>query len=140
MIQKRLKDEGRTNNATRSSLSRGRPRLVGAAKYYSALGAPPASLPPTVGFGFTEKRAEARYRLDSETRVRLGAFLAVFVAMALWGVIAPRRPLALGRSWRWPNNLGVPPFNAILLRVLMPGAAVAVAPACQIQYFDLFHH
>jgi hypothetical protein len=65
--------------------------------------------------------------LDSETRIRLGAFLGVFVAMALWEVFAPRRPLAPGRSWRWPNNLGVTVLNAILLRVLLPGAAVAVA-------------
>jgi len=77
--------------------------------------------------------------LDSETRVRLGAFLAVFVAMALWEVIAPRRPLALGRSWRWPNNLAVTAFNAILLRVLMPGAAVAVAAAGEIKYWGLFN-
>ena len=77
--------------------------------------------------------------MDSETRVRLGAFLAVFVAMALWEVIAPRRPLALGRSWRWPNNLGVTAFNAILLRVLMPEAAVAVAAAGEIKYWGLFN-
>ena len=78
--------------------------------------------------------------MDSETRVRLGAFLGVFVVMALWEVIAPRRPLALGRSWRWPNNLGVTAFNAILLRVMMPGAAVAVAAAGDIKYWGLFNN
>jgi len=78
--------------------------------------------------------------LDSETRIRLGAFLGVFVGMALWEVIAPRRPLGLGRSWRWPNNLGVTAFNAILLRVLMPGAAVAVAAAGEIKHWGLFNN
>jgi len=78
--------------------------------------------------------------LDSETRIRLGAFLGVLVGMALWEVIAPRRPLGLGRSWRWPNNLGVTAFNAILLRVLMPGAAVAVAAAGEIEHWGLFNN
>ena len=61
--------------------------------------------------------------MDSETRIRLGAFLGVFVAMALWEVFAPRRPLALGRSWRWPNNLGVTALNAILLRAPAAGGS-----------------
>ena len=78
--------------------------------------------------------------MDSETRIRLGAFLGVFVAMALWEVFAPRRPLAPGRSWRWPNNLGVAAFNAILLRVLMPGAAVAVAAAGELEHWGLFNN
>ena len=78
--------------------------------------------------------------MDSETRIRLGAFLGVFVAMVLWEVFAPRRPLAPGRSWRWPNNLGVAAFNAILLRVLMPGAAVAVAAASEIEHWGLFNN
>jgi sterol desaturase/sphingolipid hydroxylase (fatty acid hydroxylase superfamily) len=78
--------------------------------------------------------------LDSETRIRLGAFLGVFLAMALWEVVAPRRPLTLGRFWRWPNNLGVTALNAILLRALIPGAAVAVAAAGEIGHWGLFNN
>jgi sterol desaturase/sphingolipid hydroxylase (fatty acid hydroxylase superfamily) len=78
--------------------------------------------------------------LDSETRIRLGAFLGVFVAMALWEVFAPRRPLALGRSWRWSNNLGVTALNAVLLRILLPGAAVAVAAAGELEHWGLFNN
>jgi len=78
--------------------------------------------------------------LDSETTVRLGAFLGVFVAMALWEVCAPRRPLTLGRSRRWPNNLGVAALNAILLRVLLPAAAVAVAAAGEFKHWGLFNN
>lgn len=78
--------------------------------------------------------------MDSETRIRLGAFLGVFVAMALWEVFAPRRPLALGRSWRWSNNLGVTVLNAVLLRLLLPGAAVAVATAGELEHWGLFNN
>jgi sterol desaturase/sphingolipid hydroxylase (fatty acid hydroxylase superfamily) len=78
--------------------------------------------------------------LDSETRIRLGAFLGVFVAVALSEVLVPRRPLTLGRSWRWPNNLGVTALNAILLRVPLPGAAVAVATAGELEHWGLFNN
>lgn len=78
--------------------------------------------------------------MDSETRIRLGAFLGVFVAMALWEVFAPRRSLALGRSWRWSNNLGVTVLNAVLLRILLPGAAVAVAAAGELEHWGLFNN
>lgn len=78
--------------------------------------------------------------MDVETRIRLGAFLGVFVAMASWEVLARRRPLTLGRSWRWPNNLGVTALNAILLRFLMPGAPVAVAAAAEVEHWGLFNN
>ncbi len=78
--------------------------------------------------------------MDGETTIRLGAFLGVFAAMALWEVFAPRRPLAFDRSWRWPNNLGVTVLNAVLLRVLLPGAAVAVAAAGEVEHWGLFNN
>ena len=78
--------------------------------------------------------------MDSETRIRLGAFICVFVAMALWEVFAPRRPLVLGRSWRWPNNIGVAVLNAMLQRVLLPAAAVAVASAAELEHWGLFNN
>lgn len=78
--------------------------------------------------------------MDSETTVRLGAFLGVLGAMALWEVFAPRRPLTLVRSWRWPNNLGVAALNATLLRVLLPSAAVAVAAAGELKHWGLFNN
>jgi len=72
--------------------------------------------------------------------IRLGAFLGVLVAMALCEVFAPRRPLTLARSWRWPNNLGVAAINATLLRVLLPAAAVAVGAAAQLKHWGLFNN
>ncbi|MGH7915052.1 MAG: sterol desaturase family protein [Candidatus Binataceae bacterium] len=60
--------------------------------------------------------------------------------MALWEVFAPRRPLVLGRSWRWPNNIGIAVLNAMLLRVLLPAVAVAVAAAGEIEHWGLFNN
>ena len=36
-----------------------------------------------------------------ETLLRLGLFGAVFVAMAVWEFLTPRRSQAIGRGWRW---------------------------------------
>ncbi len=83
---------------------------------------------------------EGPYRLDSETTVRLGAFLCVFAAMALWEVLAPRRPLALGRSRRWPNNIGVAVLNAALLRTLLPAAAIAIAGIGELEGWGVFNN
>jgi sterol desaturase/sphingolipid hydroxylase (fatty acid hydroxylase superfamily) len=65
--------------------------------------------------------------LAGEPWIRLGISAAVFAAMAGWEVVAPRRPQAIGRWLRWPNNLGVVIIDTILLRLLFPAAAVSVA-------------
>lgn len=64
-----------------------------------------------------------------EPVVRLSAFIAVFVAMALWELAAPRRRSLLGRQRRWPHNLGLLLVDIVAVRVLVPGAAIAVAIA-----------
>jgi sterol desaturase/sphingolipid hydroxylase (fatty acid hydroxylase superfamily) len=64
---------------------------------------------------------------EFEGLIRLGAFLTVFIAVALWEVLAPRRRQEFGRLARWPHNIGLLLVDVILLRVLAPGASVAVA-------------
>ncbi|HEU0201513.1 MAG TPA: sterol desaturase family protein [Burkholderiaceae bacterium] len=63
----------------------------------------------------------------SEPLVRMGSFLAVFAVMALWEALAPRRAGAFRRSERWPDNLGLLVVDVAVLRLVAPGAAVAVA-------------
>jgi sterol desaturase/sphingolipid hydroxylase (fatty acid hydroxylase superfamily) len=64
---------------------------------------------------------------EFEGLIRLGAFLTVFIAVALWEVLAPRRRQDFGRTVRWPHNFGLLLVDVILLRVLAPGVSVAVA-------------
>src|SRR5688500_11422030 len=59
--------------------------------------------------------------------IRFGAFLAVFVAVALWEVLSPRRKQGVGRLARWPHNIGLLLVDVILVRIFAPGAAIAVA-------------
>lgn len=65
--------------------------------------------------------------LDSEPLIRLGFFIGVFAAVALWEVLAPRRALTLGRTVRWGSNLGIVALNTLIVRLLFPAAAVGVA-------------
>ncbi len=65
--------------------------------------------------------------LPLEPYIRLGAFLGVFAAMALWEFMAPRRRLSVSRWVRWPNNLAVTAVNTGLVRIVFPTAAVGLA-------------
>ena len=53
----------------------------------------------------------------SETAIRLSVFAGLFAIMAAWEIAAPRRPLAIGRAWRWPNNLGIVAIDAVAVRL-----------------------
>ncbi len=79
------------------------------------------------------------FLFTNETAVRLGAFVGVFAAMALWEVAAPRRVPRVGRRIRWPGNLGIAALDAVLLRLLFPVAAVGVAVAAEDQGWGLLH-
>jgi sterol desaturase/sphingolipid hydroxylase (fatty acid hydroxylase superfamily) len=65
--------------------------------------------------------------LSNHPAIRLGCFVFVLFAMALWEVAAPRRELRLARLERWPHNIGIVVINTLLLRVLFPSAAVGMA-------------
>lgn len=62
-----------------------------------------------------------------EAGLRLLSFSLVFVTMAGWELLAPRRARSLPRSARWPDNLALVALNTVLLRVLFPLGAVGGA-------------
>jgi sterol desaturase/sphingolipid hydroxylase (fatty acid hydroxylase superfamily) len=59
----------------------------------------------------------------------MGAYLIVLAACASWEALAPRRPRQLPRAARWPHNLALLALDVALIRVVAPGAAIAVALA-----------
>ncbi|WP_370655440.1 sterol desaturase family protein [Candidatus Binatus sp.] len=67
--------------------------------------------------------------LTREAAIRLGAFITVFTAMALWEARAPRRTRSYSRLRRWPSNLGIVALNSALVRILLPATAVSLALA-----------
>jgi sterol desaturase/sphingolipid hydroxylase (fatty acid hydroxylase superfamily) len=62
-----------------------------------------------------------------EDLIRICAFAIVFAAMASWEIVAPRRALAVGRRPRWASNLGILAVDVLVVRILIPTAAVGAA-------------
>ncbi len=76
---------------------------------------------------------------DFEPYVRLGSFAGIFIAMAIWEVVEPRRPQSIGRGWRWSNNLAVVVVNTLLVRILLPTTAIGLALFAEARGFGLFN-
>ncbi len=76
----------------------------------------------------------------NETAMRLTAFIGVFIAMALWETVAPRRSRPHSRLRRWPSNLTITALNTALLRILFGATAVGLALAAQRGHWGLFNN
>jgi sterol desaturase/sphingolipid hydroxylase (fatty acid hydroxylase superfamily) len=81
----------------------------------------------------------APFVLAHEPLIRLGAFAAVFAALAGWEALAPRRPRAISRTRRWPNNLGLAALNTVVVRFVFPTAAVGAAIIAEERGWGLLH-
>lgn len=82
---------------------------------------------------------ESTLAAGTEMAVRLGAFLSVFALMAAWEWAAPARARRLSRTARWSANLGLVAFNSVLLRVLLPTSAIALAAFAQASGWGLLN-
>jgi sterol desaturase/sphingolipid hydroxylase (fatty acid hydroxylase superfamily) len=67
------------------------------------------------------------FLLAHEAPLRLGVFFGIFATMALWELLAPRRALQQHKSVRWINNLALTVVDSILVRTILPVAAIGVA-------------
>jgi sterol desaturase/sphingolipid hydroxylase (fatty acid hydroxylase superfamily) len=76
---------------------------------------------------------------DSEPAIRLVGFASVFVLMAAWEALAPRRALSIHRPVRWSSNLGLALLNGLLVRLLAPVGAVGIALLAESLGWGLFN-
>ena len=67
--------------------------------------------------------------VSREPLIRLFAFIAVFAALAIGEVVAPRRLRSHPRYRRWPSNLAIVALNTAFVRVLLSATAVSLALA-----------
>jgi sterol desaturase/sphingolipid hydroxylase (fatty acid hydroxylase superfamily) len=77
--------------------------------------------------------------LSTEPFLRLAAFGSVLTAMVIWELLAPRRRQEIGRSVRWPSNIGVVFLDTVLVRLLFPIGAVALALLGEARGWGLFN-
>jgi len=74
-----------------------------------------------------------------EPAIRLGFFVGVLAAMAVWEMLAPRRGLSTSKPLHWLNNLGLVVVNSLLLRFVAPLGGIGVAAWAESQGWGVFH-
>jgi len=67
------------------------------------------------------------FLIDNAVMTRLGSFALVFVVMALWEKVSPRRTLNTPKVTRWLNNLLLTFLNSVALKFVFPITATGVA-------------
>jgi len=65
--------------------------------------------------------------VNHELVIRVGAFLVVFAIVAGWELVSPCRALQISKTARWMNNLALIALNSMLVRAMLPIAAIGVA-------------
>jgi sterol desaturase/sphingolipid hydroxylase (fatty acid hydroxylase superfamily) len=78
--------------------------------------------------------------MDFEPALRLAAFAGMFAALACWERLAPARRLAAPRWARWRANLGLAALNAVVVRLAVPGSAIAFAAFADGEGWGLLNH
>jgi sterol desaturase/sphingolipid hydroxylase (fatty acid hydroxylase superfamily) len=77
--------------------------------------------------------------LTDEPGIRLVAFAGIFALMAAWEMLAPRRDQKFGRGTRWPSNIGIVVLDTVLVRLVFPTTAVALALVAEARGWGLFY-
>ena len=62
-----------------------------------------------------------------ESYIRLGSFFGLFVLLMIWELASPKRKLLQLRRFRWFSNIGLIVTSSVLVRFIIPTAAVGVA-------------
>ena len=81
----------------------------------------------------------AETTITAEPLIRLGCFLGVLLAMALWEALTPRRQQAIGRLRRWPNNIGLVVLDTLAVRLFFPLTGIGMALLAQSKGWGLFN-
>jgi sterol desaturase/sphingolipid hydroxylase (fatty acid hydroxylase superfamily) len=76
---------------------------------------------------------------QQEAAIRFGCFFGTLLVMAVWELLAPRRPLTQNKPLRWFSNLGLAFLNNVVWRLLMPAGAVGLAIGVQARGWGFFN-
>lgn len=78
--------------------------------------------------------------MSIELAIRVGFFIVVFVSIALWELLRPRRVLTTPKTTRWINNLGITLLNFLLLQLLFPLLVIGMAAKAQTSGWGLLNN
>jgi sterol desaturase/sphingolipid hydroxylase (fatty acid hydroxylase superfamily) len=65
--------------------------------------------------------------MANEVPIRLVFFLGIFVLVAIWELLAPRRSLTTSKTVRWLSNLAITFLNPGVVRLVFPIMPVGIA-------------
>jgi sterol desaturase/sphingolipid hydroxylase (fatty acid hydroxylase superfamily) len=65
--------------------------------------------------------------LTHEPFIRLGFFFGILISMAVWEILAPRRPWQTSKATRWFNNLALAFIGTLVLRLLSSYSAIQLS-------------
>jgi sterol desaturase/sphingolipid hydroxylase (fatty acid hydroxylase superfamily) len=69
--------------------------------------------------------------MDNEIYLRLTFFFTIFISMAIWEIVKPRRVLTTSKGNRWTVNLSITFIDALIVRLIFPMAAIGIALIAQ---------
>lgn len=75
-----------------------------------------------------------------EIGIRLAFFAGIFMLMAIWELVFPRRLLNVSKVVRWTCNIGLVFLNTMILRLIFPAAAMGVALFAAHHGWGLFNY
>ncbi len=78
--------------------------------------------------------------INTETIIRLGFFFGIFVLVAIWELLAPRRALTVSKTVRWFSNLTIVFMNPLLVRLILPVIPAGMAALAQERGWGLFNN
>ena len=65
--------------------------------------------------------------LEHEPLIRFCFFFGILVLMAMWELLAPRRPLTTSKASRWISNLGIVAIDTLAVRLILSAQAAGMA-------------
>lgn len=77
--------------------------------------------------------------MELEQTIRLSVFAAVLLLVALWEIVAPRRPLLDNKRRRWFANLSLVVIDTAAVRLLFPILPVALAQFTGVRGWGIFN-
>ncbi|VAW60018.1 Fatty acid hydroxylase family (carotene hydroxylase/sterol desaturase) [hydrothermal vent metagenome] len=77
---------------------------------------------------------------QNEASIRLSIFLSSFVLLAIFEHLKPKRPLTQPQLNRWANNFALLFSGTLIVRILLPAAAIGIAYLVERQQWGLVNH
>lgn len=77
---------------------------------------------------------------EHETIIRLGSFFGIFALLAIWEISSPKRQLLNLRRFRWFSNIGLIVISNVLIRFIIPTAAVGIAVHAEQEQLGFLYH